>query len=62
MSEKKRVYESDVIALPPLKLVLGEVPAADPDRRAPDGRRRGEKRPEQQEEVVQRIIRRLKKD
>ncbi len=32
MAEKKRVYESDVMGLPPLRLVLGDVPSPDPDR------------------------------
>ena len=62
MTEKKRVYESDVIALPPLKLVPGDAPSSQQDRRAPNGRRRGEQQTERQEEIVQRIIRRLNKD
>ena len=33
MDEKKRVYESEVMALPPLRLVIGDVPNPDPDRR-----------------------------
>jgi len=33
MAEKKRVYEANVIALPPLRVVLGEVPSPDPERR-----------------------------
>jgi hypothetical protein len=34
MDEKSlgRVYEADVMALPPLRMVLGSVPAPDPDR------------------------------
>jgi len=35
MTEKKITYKSEVMALPPLKMVLGEVP--DPD---PSGKRR----------------------
>jgi hypothetical protein len=31
MTDKKHVYESNVIALPPLKMVLGEIPEPDPD-------------------------------
>jgi len=33
MDEKSlvHVYEADVMALPPLRLVLGEVPSPDPD-------------------------------
>jgi hypothetical protein len=33
MDDKKVVYESEVIGLPPLTAVLGEVPSPDPDRR-----------------------------
>jgi hypothetical protein len=33
MDEKKRVYESEVMALPPLRLVIGDVPNPDPDKR-----------------------------
>ena len=33
MEEKKRVYDSEVMALPPLRLVIGDVPNTDPDRR-----------------------------
>jgi hypothetical protein len=33
MDEKKRVYDADVMALPPLRLVLGDIPSPDPDWR-----------------------------
>ena len=33
MDEKKRVYDSEVMGLPPLRLVIGDVPNPDPDRR-----------------------------
>jgi len=33
MTEKKHVYKADVMALPPLRLVLGEVPSPDPEGR-----------------------------
>ncbi len=33
MDEKKRVYDSDVMALPPLRLVIGDIPNPDPDKR-----------------------------
>ena len=34
MDEKKRViYDADVMALPALRLVLGDIPSPDPDRR-----------------------------
>jgi len=35
MNNKKHTYQSEIIALPPLKMVLGDVP--DPD---PSGKRR----------------------
>ncbi len=33
MAEKKRVFKSEVMALPAFKTVLGEVPSPDPVRR-----------------------------
>ena len=33
MDEKKRVYDAEVMALPPLRLVIGDVPNPDPDKR-----------------------------
>ncbi len=33
MIEKKHIYEAEVMALPPLRMVLGEVPSPDPERR-----------------------------
>ncbi len=30
MAEKKKVYQAETIALPPLKMVLGELPEPDP--------------------------------
>jgi hypothetical protein len=38
MSDKKVVYQANVVALPPLKMVLGEVPSPNPKR---DGNRTG---------------------
>lgn len=32
MSEKKVVYQANVIALPPFKMVMGEVPSPNPKR------------------------------
>jgi hypothetical protein len=54
MAEEKHVYESDVIALPPLRLVLGEVPVPDPEkqtRRLPP-----QKSPREIEATVKRLI------
>ena len=33
MDEKKRVYDSEVMALPPLRLVIGDIPNPDPEKR-----------------------------
>jgi len=33
MIEKKHLYEAEVMALPPLQMVLGDVPSPDPERR-----------------------------
>jgi hypothetical protein len=33
MDEKKVVYKSEVMALPPLRMVLGDVPSPDPVQR-----------------------------
>ena len=33
MVKKKLMYEAYVVALPPLYMMLGDVPATDPDRR-----------------------------
>lgn len=60
MAEKKRVYESDVLALPPLRLVLGEIPAPDPNRRR---KVQGKRQPEGEMEVtVKKLIAHLKEN
>ena len=33
MDEKKRVSDSEVMTLPPLRMMIGDVPSPDPDRR-----------------------------
>jgi hypothetical protein len=38
MSEKKVIYQANTIGLPPIKMVLGEVPSPNPNR---DGRKIG---------------------
>jgi hypothetical protein len=59
MDEKTltRVYEADVMALPPLRLVLGDVPSPDPDRRrSPAPRTTAREIPEPTMLVVRRLI------
>jgi hypothetical protein len=62
MDEKKRIYESEIMGLPPLRLVIGDIPSPDPERR---------KRPNQpnpktdflnRKGTVKRIITHLEKD
>ena len=31
MTDKKQIYQSNILALPPLKMVLGDIPEPDPD-------------------------------
>jgi hypothetical protein len=42
MAEKKRVFKSEVMALPPFKAVLGEIPSPDPVRRKSPRQAEGE--------------------
>jgi hypothetical protein len=60
MSDKKVVYQANVVALPPLKMVLGEVPSPNPKR---DGNRTGIEIREpgiEMEGIVTRLISHLK--
>jgi len=50
MAEKKRVFKSEVMALPAFKTVLGDVPSPDPVRR---------KSPKQAEREMQTTIHKL---
>lgn len=60
MAEKKRVYESDVMALPPLRLVLGDIPSPDPaDRRKAQGKQKPE---HEMEATVKKLIAHLKEN
>jgi hypothetical protein len=61
MSKKEltRKYELELLALPPLKLVLGDVPEPDPFRRHHS--RVKSQKAISKEDIVQRIIAHLKK-
>jgi hypothetical protein len=37
MDKQKHVYESEVMGLPPLRLVLGDIPSPDPELRTKSG-------------------------
>jgi hypothetical protein len=59
MANKKRVYQADVMALPPIKMVLGEIPSPDPERTRKPGKKND--MPERElENAVQRLIMHLK--
>ena len=61
MDEKKRVYESEVMALPPLRLVIGDVPNPDPDKRNRSNQLM-RKSNHEMEGTVKRIIAHLEED
>jgi hypothetical protein len=61
MAEKKRVYEAQVMNLPPLRLVLGDVPVPDPAGLHKSGKERQKLDPEM-EGTVKRLIAHLKDD
>jgi hypothetical protein len=59
MAEKKHVYKNEVMALPPLRLVLGDVPVPDPDWRRNADQKRQQLDP-RMEGTVKRLIAHLK--
>jgi hypothetical protein len=59
MGEKKRVYEAEVMALPPLRMVLGDVPVPDPYGWRKGGQKRQKLDPDM-EGTVKRMITHLK--
>lgn len=61
MDEKTTLYEADVLALPPLRLVLGDVPTPDPDRRQTPRRNASTERREPTVVTVRRLIAHLEK-
>ena len=62
MDEKKRVvYDADVMGLPPLRLVIGDVPSPDPERRNKPNQQTFRTNREK-EGTVKRIIAHLEED
>ena len=59
MAEKKRVYEAEVMTLPSLRLVLGDVPVPDPAGLRKTGQERQNLDPKM-ESTVKRLIAHLK--
>jgi hypothetical protein len=62
MDEKKRVFETDVMALPPLRLVLGDIPNPDPERRNQTNQKNHKPEWFERKVTVKRIITHLEKD
>ena len=62
MDEKKRVYSSDVMALPPLRLVIGDIPNPDPDKRNRSGQLMRKSNREIEGTTVKRIIAHLEEE
>jgi hypothetical protein len=61
MDKKKHVYNLDVMALPPLRLVIGDIPSPDPDRRNKSDQQM-RKSSREMEGTVKRIIAHLEED
>lgn len=59
MAEKKHMYEAEVMSLPPLRLVLGDVPVPDPAGLRNTGQKQ-QKLDHTMESTVQRLISHLK--
>ncbi len=59
MAEKKHVYEAEVMAMPPLRMVLSDVPVPDPDGQHKTGQKQPKLDPEM-EGTVKRLIAHLK--
>jgi hypothetical protein len=59
MTDKKHVYEAEMMALPPLRLVLGDVPVPDPVKPYNAGQKQQKLDPEM-ESTVKRLIAHLK--
>ena len=61
MTEKKHTYHADTLALPPLKMVLGEIPEPDPDEIKRSFRVLGESKSEAEaRDLISKLIGHLK--
>jgi hypothetical protein len=61
MTEKKKIYQAETLALPPLKMVLGDVPDPDPSGKRRPFRPFGEEKPDSEVRgTVARLIGHLK--
>ena len=62
MDEKKRVSESDVLSLPPMYLVIGDIPSPDPIRRTVTSSQDNKVFDREKAGTVKRLIAHLKED
>jgi hypothetical protein len=62
MDEKKRIYDSEVMGLPPLRLVICDIPSPDPDRRNQPNQQNRKSDFVIRKRTVKRIITHLEKD
>ncbi|MBM3152786.1 MAG: hypothetical protein FJZ96_11410 [Chloroflexi bacterium] len=58
-SEKKHVYRAEVMALPPIRMVLGDIPSPNPERSRKPAEHNAYPRREM-EPIVHRLIHHLK--
>lgn len=63
MTDKKHTYQAETLALPPLKMVLGEIPEPDPDETNQVFRAFNKSQSEiEARNMVKKLIRHLKKN
>ena len=60
MSEKKQIYKAEVMALPPLKMVLGDIPSPNPRKDEVNSGKRLQEHTPEMESVVNKLIAHLK--
>ncbi len=61
MTDKKHVYNVDVMALPPLRMVLGDIPVPDPEKQFQVNRKQ-QTPSREMEGTVKRLIAHLKEN
>ncbi len=60
MAQSKRKFEAEMLALPPLHLILGAVPAPDPDQQNGAFHAFGREAPQQARQTLTKLIGHLK--
>ena len=59
-TNKKHIYQSEILALPPLKMVLGAVPDPDPDEQGRPRRTFSKDKSDEAKNLVTKLIGHLK--